>query len=159
MGVQGKGTSVPRNACVTAGIPHTYPQDCGCEYPSDQPHNLRADDRGGPDPAIIGRTSGGPNGGSGATVSLNATATITGSTIVLSAPVPPNSGSFTPQATSYGRASWPMTIFFSSVAEGSLPVIPWYSNLSSTNAWSPPTWAADDEAMLAHVAGIGVQAN
>ena len=63
MGVQGKGTSVPRNACVTAGIPHTYPQDCGCEYPSDQPHNLHADDRGGPDPAIIGRTSGGPNGG------------------------------------------------------------------------------------------------
>ena len=152
---------MPRNACVTAGIPHTYPQDCGCEYPSEQPHNLRADDRvrGGPDPAIIGRTSGGPNGGSGATVSLNATATISGSTIVLSAPVPPNSGTFTPQATSYGRASWPMTIFFSSVAEGSLPVIPWYSNLSSTNAWSPPTWAADDEAMLAHVAGIGAQAN
>ena len=30
---------------------------------------------------------------------------------------------FTPSATSYGRASWPMTLFFS--LENGLPLLPW----------------------------------
>eukprot|EP00908_Phaeocystis_cordata_P008726 Transcript_19422.p1 GENE.Transcript_19422~~Transcript_19422.p1 ORF type:complete len:329 (-),score=91.77 Transcript_19422:118-1104(-) len=107
----GKPGSVPRNQCVTAGVAATFPQDCGY-------------------PAILGLLA------NGSKASLNATATIgaDGASLVLEAAVP--SGGFTATATSYGRASWPRTIFFSKV--GGLPVIPWYANFSVTNPWSPP---------------------
>ena len=61
---------------------------------------------------------------------LNATAfigTADASTIVLKASAP---AGFEVGATSYGRADWPMTLFFS--RDGSLPVIPWYSALNET---------------------------
>ena len=78
--------------------------------------------------------------------------------MILTATVPSSSstgggdGGFTPHATSYGRASWPMTTVFSSVAEGSLPVIPWYANLSATDPWTPPAYAKTDTGLLVAVA-------
>lgn len=107
----GKPGSVPRNQCVTAGVKGTYPQDCG--YPQ-----------------ILG------NAGNGTAVSLNATATIgaDGSSIVLTAAAP---AGFKAKASSYGRASWPMTIFFAKAGDN-LPVIPWYANFTTTNAYTPP---------------------
>ena len=74
---------------------------------------------------------------------LNATATIgsDGSSIVLTATAP---AGFQPVATSYGRASWPRTVFYA----GDLPVIPWYSDMAATNTWTPPKsggWVADEE--------------
>ena len=109
----GKGVSVPRNKCITAGFPNTFPQDCG--YPQIY--------------------------GANASSILNATAVIgsDGSSIVLAATAP---AGFQPVATSYGRASWPRTVFYA----GNLPVIPWYSDMATTNPWSPPKsgWAIDE---------------
>ena len=119
----GKPGSIPRNQCVTAGIKGTYPQDCGY-------------------PAILGV------GASGAAMTLNATAVIgpDGSSIVLTAPVPASSG-FKATASSYGRASWPMTLFFAKAGD-SLPVIPWFSNFTTTDPWTPPPALARDSAAL-----------
>ena len=105
---------VPRNKCVTAAINGTSPQDCGY-------------------PAIMGVTS------KGVVMSLNATAKIgkDRSSIVLTATAPPGSG-FQPQASSYGRGSWPMTLFFAK--DTKLPVIPWYANFTVNDPYSPPTW-------------------
>jgi hypothetical protein len=53
----------------------------------------------------------------------------------------------------YGRASWPLTAFFS--REGGLPVIPWYANFSTSVPWSPPSYAAllrDGDALQRRVA-------
>tara|TARA_B110001452_G_scaffold17861_1_gene14527 strand:+ start:153 stop:617 length:465 start_codon:yes stop_codon:yes gene_type:complete len=82
------------------------------------------------DPAILGVLANGTK------ASLNASAAIgaDGSSIVLTAVAAP--AGFTPTASSYGRASWPRTIFFST--EGGLPVIPWFANFSTTNPWTPP---------------------
>ena len=69
----------------------------------------------------------------GKEVYLNATATIgkDGSSLVFMATAP---AGFKALETSYGRASWPMTVFFS--AEGdNLPVIPWHSNFTNTAPW------------------------
>ena len=63
-------------------------------------------------------------------LALNATASIgktDASTIVLRAAAP---AGFEVGATSYGRADWPMTLFFS--RDGALPVVPWYSALNET---------------------------
>lgn len=107
----GKGVSVPRNQCVTYGFASsTFPQDCGY-------------------PAIIGAYA------NGTAASLNATATIAGSTIVLTAAIPAGSG-FKATASSYGRASWPRTVFFS--ADNALPVIPWYADFATTDPATPP---------------------
>jgi sialate O-acetylesterase len=117
----GKGVSVPRNECITAGFANTFPQDCG--YPQIY--------------------------GANASSMLNATATIgsDGSSIILTAPAP---AGFKPVATSYGRASWPRTVFY----VGDLPVIPWYSDMTATDPWTPPKagggWVADEEAPAAH---------
>jgi hypothetical protein len=106
----GKGPDVPRNMCITAGFANTFPQDCGY-------------------PGILGKFA------NGTAIELNATATIgtDGSSIVLTATSPTG---FTPFASSYGRASWARTVFFSK--EGGLPVIPWFANFSVTNPWTPP---------------------
>ena len=102
----GKGPDLPRNECVTrvAAYGLTFPSDCGY-------------------PMIIGSNA------SGARIALNATASIAGddlSSIKLTATLPAamrGTGGFTPSATSYGRASWPMTLFFS--LENGLPLLPW----------------------------------
>jgi len=111
-----KPGSVPRNKCVTMlGYPR-LPCDCGYPY-------------------IYGHFA------NGTAKILNATASIgtDGSSVVLSADAP--AATFTPTASSYGRASWPMTLFFAE--EGGNPVIPWYSNFSNTDPWQPPMAAAD----------------
>lgn len=127
----GKGTSVPRNECITAGVANTFPQDCG--YPQIY--------------------------GANASSMLNATAAIgsDGSSIVLTATAP---AGFAPVATSYGRASWPRTVFYA----GDLPVIPWYSSMSATNTWTPPKgalggWVADEDVPTARGLGQMEQAS
>ena len=74
----------------------------------------------------------------GTAASLNATATIgaDGSSLVLTAGAP---AGFKPTASSYGRASWPLTTFFS---QSGLPVIPWYANFTTVDPWTPPAYAA-----------------
>lgn len=106
----GKGPSVPRNRCVTEAY-NVSALVCG--YPQ-----------------IIGLNA------SGGIVSLNATATVgvDGSSVVLSA-TPPSTG-FRATASSYGHASWPMTMFFDQ--ESQLPVIPWHANFSTTDPAAPP---------------------
>lgn len=107
--------SVPRNQCVTMlGYPR-LPCDCGYPY-------------------IYGKFA------NGSTTFLNASASIgaDGTSIELTAPAPDG---FQATASSYGRASWPMTLFFA--AEGGNPVIPWYSNFTTTKPWQPPTRATD----------------
>lgn len=137
----GRTPSVPRNRCVTdvfgndAGKAGAFPEDCG--YPA------------------IGGTDG-----AGGWVWLNATAEIgaDASSILLTAqlpstqpPLPAAAGGrpkapftpvFTAVATSYGRASWPMSLFFTEV--GGLPVLPWYANLSTSTPWDPPGWSPDE---------------
>jgi len=102
--------SVPRNECVTMlGYPR-LPCDCGYPY-------------------IYGKFA------NGSTTFLNATASVgvDGTSIELAAAAPDG---FQPTASSYGRASWPMTVFFA--AAGGNPVIPWYANFSATKPWEPP---------------------
>lgn len=110
------GFSLPRNICVTWG-PYGHgggskPEYCG--YP------------------MIYGTDGN---------TLNATARIgsDGTSIVLQAAAPPG---FKVAATSYGRAQWPMTVFFAEGSEG-LPVIPWYAAVDATNPYTPPGWDLD----------------
>jgi hypothetical protein len=110
----GQPGSVPRSECVTMlGYPR-LPCDCGYPY-------------------IYGVVNGTSH-------FLNASATIgtDGTSILLAAPAPEG---FEPTASSYGRASWPMTLFFA--ADGGNPVVPWYANFSTTNPWQPPVRAAD----------------
>lgn len=112
----GKAGSVPRNMCVTMlGYPR-LPCDCGYPY-------------------IYGKF---PNGTS---IFLNATASVgaDGESVVLMAVAP--DGTFEATASSYGRASWPLTLFFAE--EGGNPVIPWYSNFSNIHPWQPPAFTAD----------------
>ena len=111
----GAGPELPRNKCVTsvAAFGLTFPQDCG--YPQ-----------------IIGEVNF-TNGSAPQLVYLNATATIVGndsSAIRMSAQLPAElrggaggGATFVPTATSYGRASWPMTVFWS--RDGRLPLLPW----------------------------------
>ena len=110
----GVGADVTRTECITAnpGYGLTFPEDCG--YPQ-----------------IIGINS------SGAILSLNASARIgaDGSSIMLVVYSPPPG--FTAQATSYGRASWPRTVFFSASGDR-LPVLPWFATLNQTSAFSLP---------------------
>ena len=129
----GVGCSVPRNQCIAFSCMNAsrykpVPSDCGY-------------------PMIVGTVPSdlllqGPS-----IVSLNATATVHAtnrSVLVLTTAEPPPAG-FVPKATSYGRGSWPRTIFFGNGArvDGKglapvLPVIPWFANFSVTNPWSPP---------------------
>ena len=108
-----KSTSVPRNRCITdnSGFGLTFPQDCG--YPS-----------------IEGVFA------NGTAASLNATATVGAdkSSLVLTARAP---SGFKATATSYGRASWPTTVFYDERGD-KLPVIPWFSNFSCTDPSAPP---------------------
>lgn len=109
----GKPGSVPRNACPVADMPpfHNY-ADCG--YPR------------------LYATA--PNGTEGV---FNATAVLVnnGTAIELSAPVP---SGWHVRASSYGRASWPMTIFFSATG---VPVLPWFSEMNETKPWAIPPFA------------------
>jgi len=99
----GKGPDITRAQCVTAlpAVKGKVVNASACGYPM-----------------IIGADG----------TSLNATATISknGETIVLSATAP---AGFVAEASSYGRAAWPMTLFFNS---GGLPVIPWYNKITDT---------------------------
>jgi len=111
----GKPGSVPRNACITMlGYPR-LPCDCGYPY-------------------IYGTFA------NGSTAILNATASIgdDGATVELVAAAPDG---FEATASSYGRASWPMTLFFAAI--GGNPVIPFYANFTTTKPWQPPVRAAD----------------
>ena len=126
----GKPGSVPRNECVTMlGYPR-LPCDCGYPY-------------------IYGKLA------NGTTTFLNATSSVgaDGTSIELAAAAPDG---FQPTASSYGRASWPMTVFFA--AAGGNPVIPWYANFSTTNPWQPPVAYATVRvpAVEEHVLGWGV---
>ena len=134
----GVGCSVPRNRCIAFSCMNAsrykpVPSDCGY-------------------PAIIGtvpRTVAGDRaaGLSVSVVSLNATATVhpTNRTLlVLTTATKPPAG-FVPTATSYGRGSWPTTVFFGRSADAQarwgdavLPIIPWFANFSVSNPWSPP---------------------
>jgi sialate O-acetylesterase len=73
----------------------------------------------------------------GTEVVFNASAVLAnnGSAIELSAPVP---SGWKVRASSYGRASWPMTIFFS---VSGVPVLPWFSELNETKPWVIPPFA------------------
>ena len=66
-----------------------------------------------------------------------------GHSLLLAAKAPDG---FVATGSSYGRASWPMTVFFA--AQGGNPVIPWYSNFSNAKPWAPPLAMADAEATL-----------
>jgi hypothetical protein len=44
---------------------------------------------------------------------------------------------FNVTGTSYGRATWPLTVFFS---KAGLPVVPWFASLSATDPWTSPGW-------------------
>ena len=130
----GQGTSVPRNMCVDALLKGPLPCDCG--YPT-----------------IYGEF------GNGTKVMLNATAVIgdDGSSIIMTSIETvggevlegggagdggggggggDGSSGFVLTASSYGRASWPMTLFFAQ--EGGNPVIPWYSNFTNVKPWAWP---------------------
>ena len=105
------------NKCVDsvshgAGFGPAFPEDCGY-------------------PMIIGRTA------DGSSATLNASAAVGGSdasSVILTARGVPSG--FSLEATSYGRASWPMPLFFSRA--GGLPLVPWHANLSTANAHTPP---------------------
>ena len=86
---------MPRNECITAGFASTFPEDCGY-------------------PMILGTHA------NGTAAALNASAAVgaDGSSVLLTAAAPEG---FTPTATSYGRASWPRTVFFSKEGGPPLP--------------------------------------
>ena len=108
----GQPGSIPRNECLVALMPpfHNY-QDCGY-------------------PRLYGHFTA-----NGTRAVFNATATLTTpTTITVSAQVP--ASGFEVTASSYGRASWPMTIFFSPAG---VPVLPWYAALNETRPWVPPS--------------------
>ena len=110
--------SVPRNACPIEIMPPFHnPQDCG--YP-----RMYA------------------TAANGTAQVFNATAVLknSGSAMELAAPVPPG---WEIRASSYGRASWPMTIFFSATG---VPVLPWFSALNETRPWIIPPFAQSDSA-------------
>ena len=65
-----------------------------------------------------------------------------GTAIKISAPVPLE---FEVVASSYGRASWPMTIFFS---ETGVPVLPWYATLNQTLPWAIPSSTQHDDGVV-----------
>jgi len=114
------GFSIARNECVTAynwgGRNKTFPEYCGY-------------------PMIICMDS------SQRILTLNATTTLgpDGSSILLTVTVPNNGSGVTVLGSSYGRAAWPMTVFF---AHGLL-VIPWYSSITAKNPWTPLEWVED----------------
>jgi hypothetical protein len=92
-------------------------------------------------PEIIGRTqSTYPGVSRWLTLRANASIGADGSSIVLRVAHAPRG--FVPEATAYGRASWPMARFYS--IAGALPVVPWYANLSTSNAYTPPAWTRSD---------------
>ena len=114
----GQGGSLARNKCATAAAQHyhypprtakTFAEYCG--YPQ-----------------IWGAFA------NGSKLALNASAAIgaDGSSLVLSAAAP---AGFNATASSYGRATWPMTVFFSSTG---LPVIPWWASFNATEPWQSP---------------------
>jgi len=117
----GQPGSVARNACPVAIMPPFHnPEDCGW-------------------PRLYALAA------NGSTVVFNASATLVdgGTAVRLEANVPPT---LRVVASSYGRASWPMTLFFSSAG---VPVLPWYATLNETRPWVLP--AAVDDAPGAHV--------
>ena len=111
----GQPGSVPRNACLVAIMPPFHnPEDCGW------PRLYLTND-------------------TGHAMTTNATARLVGGgqAIELSARLPPG---MRVVASSYGRASWPMTLFFS---ERGVPVLPWYATLNQTLPWVLPSAVAD----------------
>jgi len=111
----GQPGSIARNACPVALMPPFHnPEDCGW-------------------PRIYAVDAAGHG-----TV-FNATARLThgGRAVELSASVPT---ALKVVASSYGRASWPMTLFFS---EHGVPVLPWYAALNQTMPWVLPTTVED----------------
>eukprot|EP00967_Tisochrysis_lutea_P098568 scaffold145650_cov36-Tisochrysis_lutea.AAC.3 len=158
---RGKATSVARNRCVTDAFAFNatrrygaFPEDCG--YPAIGGHApngtwvwlnataeigidgssiiLRAD----LSPSLFRRSewkdgtserSTKPQAQQGGASRSPPSAAITNATIT-------QAKGFIPIATSYGRASWPMTTFFS--ADGRLPVLPWLANITTSTPWVPP---------------------
>jgi len=116
----GQPGSVARNACPVALMPPFHnPEDCG--WP-----RLYATDA------------------AGQTTVHNATARLAngGRAIEISASVPAH---LEVVASSYGRASWPMTLFFS---ERGVPVLPWYATLNQTLPWVLPAAVGDAPAPI-----------
>jgi len=111
----GQPGSIARNECPAARMPPFHnPEDCGW-------------------PRLYARL---PNG----TLRVyNASAQLVegGKAIRLSAAVP---AAVDVYASSYGRASWPMTIFFSAAG---VPVLPWFAELNETRPWVLPRAVAD----------------
>ena len=111
----GQPGSIARNACPVAEMPPFHnPEDCG--WP-----RLYAKDSAGKESVF------------------NATARLIegGNAISISAEIP---AGLQVVASSFGRASWPMTIFFS--PEG-VPVLPWYATLDQTLPWELPAAVVD----------------
>ena len=108
--------SVARNTCVYPILPQAKKSDCGY-------------------PVIYGMLKDGSAGN----VTASAEIGTDGSSIVLTAVHVPVG--FVPTASSYGRAGWPMTLFFSNEGgEERLPVIPWYNTFNSTDPSVPPSY-------------------
>ena len=86
-----------------------------------------------------GGVAGSGGDGDDVEVVFNATARLVrgGRAIEISAPVPPG---LDVVASSYGRASWPMTTFFS---EFGVPVLPWYAAINETLPWVLPASVSD----------------
>lgn len=112
----GQPGSIPRNECLVAMMPpfHNY-EDCGY-------------------PRLYAKA---PNGTDGI---FNATAILAndGLAIQLTASIP---SGWEVLASSYGRASWPMTLFFS---ETGVPVLPWFATMNQTLPWVIPSLSSDD---------------
>ena len=75
----------------------------------------------------------------GTEVTFNATITLLegGRSLSISARIP---STMQVVASSYGRASWPMTLFFS---EHGVPLLPWYAALNETLPWVLPSSTSD----------------
>ena len=59
---------------------------------------------------------------------------------------------WTVHASSYGRASWPMTIFFSATG---VPVLPWFSELNETKPWVIPPYATTTDERRPYTDDLG----
>lgn len=75
----------------------------------------------------------------GSELVFNATATLTsdGRALEITARIPP---ALQIVASSYGRASWPMTLFFS---KAGVPLLPWYATVNETLPWVLPAAVSD----------------
>lgn len=144
----GKSVSTPRNRCVAGVMAAALPCDCGW-------------------PTIYGTGAAGVShlnasasiGDDGASIVLEATAptgfvpTATSCTAPAISPAmcrrdEPCTDAAPPGGLADGRASWPMTTFFAATA-GANPVIPWFSNFTTVDPYTPPPAAWKEVAIPA----------